>query len=97
MAILIQPDGSTVAVFPDDGQSFSLDELRAHVGGYIENMRLPADTTLNGYTIRTMYVNEDGRMQNLEHNLNASTIAGTHIVGNALALFQGEQEEEDEE
>jgi len=97
MAILIQPDGSTVAVFPDDGQSFSLDELQAHVGGYIENIRLPADTTLNGYTIRTMYVNEDGRMQNLEHNLNASTIAGTHIVGNALALFQGEQEEEDEE
>ena len=44
-----------------------------------------------------MYVNEEGRWENLEHNLNASMIAGQHIVGNALVLFQGEQEEEDEE
>jgi hypothetical protein len=41
-----------------------------------------------------MYVNEDGRMQNLEHNLNASMIAGQDIVGNALVLFQGEEEED---
>ena len=44
-----------------------------------------------------MYVNEEGLLQNLEHNLNASMIADRHIVGNALVLFQGEQEEEDEE
>ncbi len=97
MAILIQPDGSNDEVVPEDGQRFTLQELQAHVGGYIENVRLPAETKANGYTIRIMYVNEDGRMQNLEHNLNASTIAGQDIVGNALVLFQGEQEEEDEE
>ena len=41
-----------------------------------------------------------GRLVNIriqEHNLNASTIADTHIVGNALALFQGEQEEKENE
>ena len=97
MAILIQPDGSNDEVVPEDGQRFTLPELQAHVGGYIENVRLPAETKVNGYTIQIMYVNEEGLLQNLEHNLNASTIAGKHIVGNALVLFQGEQEEEDEE
>ena len=97
MAILIQPDGSNDEVVPEDGQRFTLPELQAHVGGYIENVRLPAETKANGYTIRIMYVNEDGRMQNLEHNLNASMIADRHIVGNALVLFQGEQEEEEDE
>ena len=97
MALRIEPDGSMVDVFPEDGQRFTLQELQAHVGGYIENVRLPAETKANGYTIRIMYVNEDGRMQNLEHNLNASMIVGKHIVGNALALFQGEQEDEEDE
>jgi len=97
MAILIQPDGSNDEVVPEDGQRFTLPELQAHVGGYIENVRLPAETKVNGYPIQTMYVNEEGRWENLEHNLNASMIADRHIVGNALVLFQGEQEEEDEE
>ena len=96
MAIRIEPDGSMVDVFPEDGQRFTLQELQAHVGGYIENVRLPAETKANGYTIRIMYVNEDGHMQDLEHNLNASMIANRHLVGNALVLYQGEQEEEDE-
>ena len=97
MAILIQPDGSNDEVVPEDGQRFRLDELQAHGGGYIENVRLPAETKVNGYTIKTMYVNEEGRLENLEHNLNASMIADRHLVGNALVLFQGEQEEEDDE
>jgi hypothetical protein len=97
MAILLHPDGSSLDVFPGDGQRFTLQELQAHVGGYIEPVNTLIETEFNGYTIQIMYVNEDGRMQNLEYNLNASMIAGQHIVGNALVLFQGEQEEEDEE
>ena len=97
MAILIQPDGSNDEVIPEDGQRFRLDELRAHVGGWIEKVRLPAETKVNGYTIKTMYVNEEGRWEHLEHNLNASTIAGQDIVGNALVLFEGEQEDEEDE
>ena len=97
MAILIQPAGSNDEVVPEDGQRFTLQELQAHVGGYIENVRLPAETKTNGYPIQTMYVNEEGLLLGLEHNLNASMIADRHLVGNALVLFQGEQEEEDEE
>ena len=97
MAILLHPDGSIVDVFPEDGQRFTLAELQAHVGGYIEPVNTLMETEFNGYTIRIMYVNEDGHMQHLEHNLNASMITGQHIVGNALALFQGEQEDEEDE
>ena len=97
MAILIQPDGSNVEVVPKDGQRFTLDELQGHVGGYIENVRLPTDTKVNGYTIKILYVNEEGLLIGLEHNLQASTIADRHIVGNALVLFQGEHEDEEDE
>ena len=96
MAILIQPDGAMVDVFPEDGQRFRLDELKTYVGGWIEKVQLPAETKVNGYTIQTMYVNEEGRWDNLEHNLQASMIADRYLVGNALVLFLGEQEDEDE-
>ena len=97
MAIRIEPDGSMVDVFPEDGQRFTLTELQAHVGGYIEAVNTLMETEINGYTIQIIYVNEEGKLLDLEHNLKASMIAGRNIVGNALALFQGEQEEEDEE
>ena len=96
MAILIQPDGAMVDVFPEDGQRFTLTELQAHVGGYIEPVRTLMETECNGYTIQIIYVNEEGLFLDLEHNLKASMIVGRNIVGNALALFQGEQEEDDE-
>jgi hypothetical protein len=52
---------------------------------------------MNGYTIQIIYVNEEGLLLDLEHNLKASMIVGRNIVGNALALFQGEQEDEEDE
>ena len=97
MAILIQPDGAMVDVFPENGQRFRLDELQGHVGGYIEAVKTLMETERNGYTIEIIYVNEEGLLMGLEHNLQASMIVGKHIVGNALALFQGEQEDEEDE
>ena len=97
MAIVIQPDGSMVDVFPEDGQRFTLDELQDHVDGYIESVSTLMETEMNGYTIKTIYVNEDGLALGLEYNLKASMIVGKDIVGNALALFQGEQEDEEDE
>ena len=97
MALRIEPYGSMVDVFPGDGQRFTLPELQAQVGGYIEPVRPLMETEFNGYTIQTIYVNEEGLLMGLEHNLKASMIVGKHIVGNALALFQGEQEDEEDE
>ena len=97
MAIRIEPDGSMVDVFPEDTQRFRLDELQAQVGGVIEPVNTLMETEFNGYTIKTIYVNEEGLLLDLEYNLKASMIVGKDIVGNALALFQGEQEEEEDE
>ena len=97
MAIVIQPDGSNVEVLPEDGQRFTLTELQGFVGGFIEPVRIGAETKVNGYPIAVMYVNEEGLLLDLEHNLNASMIADRHLVGNALVLFQGEQEDEEDE
>ena len=97
MAIRIEPDGSMVDVFPEDGQRFTLQALQAHVGGFIEPVSTRMETEFNGYTIKTIYVNEEGLLLDLEYNLKASMIVGKDIVGNALALFQGEQEDEDDE
>ena len=97
MAIRIEPDGSMVDVFPEDTQRVRLDELQAQVGGFIEPVSPLMEREFNGYTIKTIYVNEEGLLLDLEYNLKASMIVGKHIVGNALALFQGEQEEEEDE
>ena len=97
MAIRIEPDGSMVDVFPEDTQRFRLDELQAQVGGFIEPVNTLMETEFNGYTIQIIYVNEEGLLLDLEYNLKASMIVGKHIVGNALALFQGEQEDEEDE
>ena len=96
MAIRLHPDGSSLDVFPEDGQRFTLEELQGHVGGYIEPVKTLMETERNGYTIQIIYVNEEGLLMGLEHNLQASMIVGKHIVGNALALFQGEQEDEED-
>ena len=88
MATLITIGGYEFTAHPEDGKAFTLRELQGYVGGYIERIGLPDGTS--------MYVNEEGRWENLEHKLNASMIADRHIVGNALVLFQGEQEEDEE-
>ena len=96
MAVLLHPDGSSLDVFPGDGHRFTLEELQSHVGGYYTVVAHQVQN-LNGYDIGIVYVNEEGLLLDLEHNLNASTIAGKHIVGNALVLFQGEHEDEEDE
>ena len=96
MAIRLHPDGSSLDVFPEDGQRFTLEELQGHVDGHYTVVAHQVQN-LNGYDIGIVYVNEEGLLLNLEHNLNASTIAGKHIVGNALVLFQGEHEDEEDE
>lgn len=68
MALLIAADGATLEVFPPDGRpAFTLPELQQIVGGYIEliPMRDPS---------RVMFVNEDGKSQNLPLNQVASAL-----------------------
>lgn len=73
---LVKPDGSVTKVQPKNLKKFELKELQAHVGGYIELVRLKGNSE--------MYVNEDGLSLGLPLNEAASMICGGVIVGNAL-------------
>lgn len=64
MATLIKPDGATSNVLPADGASFTLKELQAFVGGYIQIIRVGS----------ALYVlNEEGKLLGLPAN-----VAATH-------------------
>jgi hypothetical protein len=79
MATLYEPSGRDSQHTPRDGRKFSLDELQALVGGYIEMVRIPGDAGK-----RVLFVDEEGRLKGLKPNVRASHIAGQLIVGNAV-------------
>ena len=71
MALLIRAigqKGSRVeSVYPKDGRVFTLEELQAYVGGYVEALKL-----VNGFI---MWLNEDGKAMRLPFNLIANQLA----------------------
>lgn len=88
MATLIQPDCTRTLLTPTAGQCFTLAELQAVVGGYIELVRL-ADGGL--------VIHEEGRLVGLPPNPTATRLVygprivpGFEIVGPALQLSAAE-------
>ncbi len=91
MATLIHTDGTRREVKPS-GKKFTLSELQHHVGGQIELVPALVDGKK-----RNMYVNEEGRFQNLPYNKAATAllpnhyiVAGNYVVGPALVADKGE-------
>lgn len=78
----IAPDGTETTVQPGK-RDFSLEELQAHVGGYIERVNVP------GIGHATFYADEDGLSKGLPENPRASEIAGQRIVGPVLIVSRG--------
>lgn len=84
MAKWIKTNGDVIDVSPkENGKTFSLDELKAFVGGWIECV------TLNDKQV--MIVNEEGKLNGLPYNLMATEIiklafqpCDDFIVGDAL-------------
>ncbi len=74
MATLIKPDGATSQVAPASGESFTLEELQAFVGGYIQI--IPVGSLL-------YVLNEEGKLDGLPANQ-----AATHRAHDFL--FQGD-------
>jgi hypothetical protein len=76
---LLKADG-TVQDYPPAARKYTLQEMQAAVGGYIEIVRLGSGRYL-------MVINEEGKLQGLPRNRLASILyanANDHIVGNAL-------------
>lgn len=84
MARVITPDGSLRVVTPARGPSFTLEEMRTLVGGYLEVVRLP-----NG---ELMVIDEEGKLKHLLYNPVATALAAPHlfpgdyIVGTAVVM-----------
>ena len=74
MATIYRAAGTVETVAPADGR-FTLDEVWAIVGGWVEMVRLEVGFLL---------VDEDGRAKRLPQNPNATKLAGQPIVGTAL-------------
>ncbi|MPZ50842.1 MAG: DUF3846 domain-containing protein [Dehalococcoidia bacterium] len=79
MARLYEPSGRDSECTPHNGKKFTLAELQALVGGYIEMVRIPGDAGK-----RVFFVDEEGRLKKLPPNVRASHIAGQLLVGNAV-------------
>ncbi|MGH9238791.1 MAG: DUF3846 domain-containing protein [Vicinamibacterales bacterium] len=87
MALLMIPGHAAREVVPANGHAFTLDEMQAFVGGYIEILRLPDG--------RALVINEEGKLRGLPLNpeatvLAAPRIAPDFIVGPALVCTWNE-------
>ena len=83
MAKIIKTDGTCLPVQPSNGTDFSLKEMQAIVGGYIELVELN-DTN-------TIVLNEEGKLNGLPLNIEATRVFRSYypgsndfIVGNVL-------------
>ncbi len=83
MAQLIKTDGTITTVTPANGKKFTLEELQGFVDGYIEPVRLGKNT---------MLVNEEGLLNELKANYEASILAGQAIVGDVVIVAPEEWE-----
>jgi hypothetical protein len=95
VAVLYETSGRTKEIHPPHGGYFTLAELQAIVGGYIEIVR-----TVDG---EFMVINEMGKLEGLELNIPATRIyqhgRRDPIVGNAIVFAtkaEMEPEEDDE-
>lgn len=66
MAQIIKANGQIVEAEPKNGKYFKLRELQKIVDGYIEVVWMPND--------KIMVVNEDGKLRELETNVEATRI-----------------------
>lgn len=91
-------DGDIQDLAPHEGGVFTLAELHAAVGGYIELVR--AGTDADGITSTFFVVNEEGKLMGLEVNVAASILfyeSGGNpydvLVGDVLLVSRAEMGE----
>jgi hypothetical protein len=75
-AKIYKTTGEVLEVSPKENNQFSLSEMQKFVGGYIEIIWLSST--------EVMVLNEEGRLNGLPCNVDASNLANQHIVGNVL-------------
>lgn len=84
MAQLYKTNKDILSVEPKDGKIFSLEELQSFVNGYIEIIMI-------GYE-KFMIINEEGCINGMPLNENASSLVGGFIFGDVLICKPSEIE-----
>ncbi len=88
MATVLYVDGTRAPVAPRSAPSFTLEELQALVGGYIEVVALRDG--------RLLVLNEEGKLEGFPYNEQATALArdclfpGDFIVGTAVLVSEEE-------
>lgn len=101
MALLIATNGTVGEVKPENGTSFSLEELQGFVGGYIQILNRLKRADFNGgvfFKVRPdthiMVINEEGKNDDLPFNSIATNIYeygdDDPIVGDVVICTQEE-------
>lgn len=84
MATIYKTNGEVIETTPKNGKDFSLEEMQAIVGGYIEIVYLD-----NG---KLMIVNEEGKINGLPLNDNASMLVGyTDLIMGDVLVCESKQ------
>jgi uncharacterized protein DUF3846 len=78
IGMLYQVGSKGQMVYPANGKKFSLLELQGFVGGYIEHV--PFSRPL-------AYCNEEGRLNNLPVNAEASKVFKQELVGDVIQVL----------
>ena len=91
MATLLYVNGTQTTVTPASPPAFSLEELQAMVGGWLEVVYLPDGNLL--------VIDEEGKLKNYPRNEQATRLAasrlfrGDYIAGNAVIVTLQERGE----
>jgi len=88
MATVFEVNGTRRAVHPATPPSFTLEEMQALVGGYIEMVPMAGD--------KMLIINEEGKLQGLPYNIDATwqvadrLLSGDYIAGPAVLVSEQE-------
>lgn len=90
MGQVVKTDGTVIDIEPQNGQSYSSEEIHEYIGGYFQEVPLPRDKDYIGFHV--MLCDEDGIRKNLEMNMYASIIAHQPILGDIMTVrVEGEE------
>ena len=81
-------DTDPVRVAPENGDSFTLDEMQSAVGGRIEVVPVTEEGLVE--THPRAIVNEEGFLKGMELNGFASVACGRPIAGTVLLILEGQ-------
>lgn len=88
MATIYRVDGTVLQVQPAKGRKFTLSEVQAILGGYVEAVPLPK---VKGQKAQTVLCDEEGQIKGLPWNLNFHKLVQPWaLAGDVMVVQRGE-------